>query len=146
MSQKVSDHRVDSLLLLLHNSKFHVSRIAKSVDSTLTLYKGIDRRFCFANPGEIFDSTDFSELPGLCPARFVLYGVATTTPNFRLVLYEEDKGGGPGKTCDLYFVQDGKLKELISFWVYPTTKSILGIKRSVRQKRYTVIHSYSDNN
>lgn len=140
---QIKDSMRDKELFELFNAaKFSIDKSKTSIDSFYISYRRIkDESFCIANPNEKFNSTDLRESK-YCNARLVLYGNSTNSKCLKVILYEEDHGGGPGKTCNIYKVEGFKVARLLSFFVPPTTKSIADIKSAIKNSQYTILESY----
>lgn len=143
-SQELDSIAIKDLITLFQNSNFIIKKDKSRVDSFyLNFRRSDDEAFCFANPNEQFNSTDLRH-SGFCNARLKLYGTSTNNSLLKVILYEEDHGGGPGKQCDIYLIKNGKVSQYISFSLHPKAKSIASIKLIIKKENYTIVNSYND--
>ncbi|MEO6731586.1 MAG: hypothetical protein ABIN01_10250 [Ferruginibacter sp.] len=122
-------------------SKFVVYKTVKNIDTSYTSFRKLyDESYCIANPHQKFNETDLRKAH-YCNHRLTLYGSSVTDNNIKVILYEEDHGGGPGKTCAIYKVKNGKVISLVSFFLNPKTKTISEIKFAINHKKYTIVET-----
>ena len=141
-AQSIDSIRIQEIFKLFSASKFIVKKTVSKIDSFYGIYRKIkDESFCIANPGVKFNSTDLKEMK-YCNVRLVVYGTSSTDHFLKVILYEEDHGGGIGKTCDIYEVTDHKISNLVSFFVPPKTKTIWDIKHAISNKKCTIVDYY----
>jgi len=119
--------------------EFAVSNLLNSVDVKYITYKRTgDTSYCIAAPGKKFNNTD-SRSGTLCNSRLVCYGKSNSAVGF--ILYEEEQGGRVGKACDIFEMDNYRIKNIVSIYVPPKTRNIQQLRRAIRLQKYTLVDS-----
>jgi len=138
---RLNNTKEDSLIMNVVESKFKIYFISRAIDSTIMhYYRESDPDFCVAEKGQNFNKTDLRK-GGKCNRRIVFFGKSLPYNGLNVLLYETDHGGGPGKSCDIFFAVNGKIKKIITLDVNNKATNIIKLKEILSNKKYSIEYS-----